>query len=244
MNLKKNPELIPLIEWWEKDGKSTLLTLAVVAAAFLGWQGWKHYQQTRAEDQSKALAECFTVGELENAVIEFKGTSSEKLLKIRLAKAYYTAERYEEALSVYTSLEGTSPEGFAGVAELGKAYSLEALEKYDEALEAFSSFVKNNGKSYLALTAKIGEARVTCEKGDKKTALEKLAALKEEFKGEEISLKRIEAAEDIVKRYVKREKRSLFDAANAVAEAVKDSDAAKAETDAAESAAKENKQAK
>mgnify|MGYP002513291388 CR=1 FL=1 len=25
MNLKKNPELIPLIEWWEKDGKQLLL---------------------------------------------------------------------------------------------------------------------------------------------------------------------------------------------------------------------------
>ena len=37
MNLKNNPELIPLIEWWEKDGKQTVAMLAVAAVAFGGW---------------------------------------------------------------------------------------------------------------------------------------------------------------------------------------------------------------
>ena len=33
MNLRTNPELLPLIEWWEKDGKETVIYLLVAAIA-------------------------------------------------------------------------------------------------------------------------------------------------------------------------------------------------------------------
>ena len=33
MNLKNNPELLPLVEWWEKDGRQTVVYLLVAAIA-------------------------------------------------------------------------------------------------------------------------------------------------------------------------------------------------------------------
>ena len=37
MNLKKYPELLPLVEWWEKDGLKTVSTVAVAALCVAGW---------------------------------------------------------------------------------------------------------------------------------------------------------------------------------------------------------------
>ena len=217
MNLKKNPELLPIVEWWEKEGKSTVAVVAILGACFLGWNMYKSYRQSQADAQSKALAQYFTVGELEEAVVKFKGGESENLLKVNLAKEYFKAERYEEALAVYTELDGAATEGLEGIGAIGRAYALEALEKYDEALAAFKDFQQKYPGNYLELTAKLGEARVICEKGDKESAAEMLKALKKRYKDDEVSEMRIEAAIDFVKRYVKRQKRSLIDAANAVA---------------------------
>ena len=44
MNLKTNPELLPLIEWWEKEGKQTVIWLLVAAIAVGGWYGWKNHK--------------------------------------------------------------------------------------------------------------------------------------------------------------------------------------------------------
>ena len=38
MNLKNNPELIPLIEWWEKDGKQYVIGLLVAAVVIGGFR--------------------------------------------------------------------------------------------------------------------------------------------------------------------------------------------------------------
>ena len=54
MNLKTNPELLPLVEWWEKDGKSTVIWLLVAAIAVGGWYGWKnHKAAVKAAAQQK-----------------------------------------------------------------------------------------------------------------------------------------------------------------------------------------------
>ena len=54
--------------------------------------------------------------------------------------------------------------------------------------------------------------------GDKAKALEMLAALKDTVKDDELATARIDAAVSLVKRWEKRAKRSLFDAADAAAQ--------------------------
>lgn len=231
MNLKEHPELLPLVEWWEKDGKTTLAVLLAAAIAVLGWQGWKYHKASVNAEVMGAMGEAYTVEELEEAVSRFGGHASGGVFKFRLAKAYFSAERYEDALSIYTDLEAATPAGFEGVAAVGKAQCLEALEKYGEALTAFDAAAAGGG--FLKLTAELGAARCICQSGDKAKALERLATVKKSLsKGDEMSKARVEATEDFVKRYVKREKRSLFDAADAAAKVISETAAPASPTNA------------
>lgn len=204
MNLKTNPEFLPLVEWWEKDGKQIVLTLLVFLVAFGGWKYYKlHTAQVKAA-ASDALVSAFTTEELEDAVAKFGDKDAGGALKIRLAKSYFDGARYEEALAQYESLVGNAPDGFADVPVVGKAQCLEALGKYDEAGKAFDAFAAENAKSPFALTAQLGAVRCICRGGDKTKALARLDALKSANKADELAKMRIEATESLVKRFVQK----------------------------------------
>lgn len=201
MNLKTNPELLPLIEWWEKDGKLTVIYLLVAAIAVGGWYGWKNHKAAVKEAASNALVNAYTTEEIEEAVAKFSGSDSAGALKIRLAKSYYDSARYEEALAQYEALAGNAPDGFADIPVVGKAQCLEALGKFDEAAKAFDAFAEANPKSYLALTAQLGAVRAYVQAGDKTKALARIDALKAANKDDELATARIEATETLVKRF-------------------------------------------
>ena len=201
MNLKNNPELIPLIEWWEKDGKQTVAMLAVAAIAFGGWYGWKHHRESVRTAASESLVSAYTADELEEAVSRFGGQAVGGALKIRLAKSYFDAGRYEEALAQYEGLLANPPDGFADIPAVGKAQCLEALGKFAEAAAAFDAFAEANPKSYLVLTAQLGAARAFAQAGDKAKALARIDALKAANKDDEVAKARVEATEAVIKRY-------------------------------------------
>ena len=204
MNLRTNPELLPLVEWWEKDGKSTVIWLLVAAIAVGGWYGWKNHKAAVKAAASDALVNAYTTEEIEDAVAKFAGSATEGALKLRLAKNYFDAGRYEEALAQYEALVGNAPDGFADIPVVGKAQCLEALGKFDEAAKAFDAFVEANPKNYLTLTAQLGAARCFAQAGDKKKALARIDALKSANKDDELSKARIEATETAIKRFEKK----------------------------------------
>ena len=204
MNLRTNPELLPLVEWWEKDGKSTVIWLLVAAIAVGGWYGWKNHKAAVKAAASDALVSAYTTEEIEDAVAKFSGSAAEGALKLRLAKSYYDAGRYEEALAQYETLIGNAPDGFADIPVVGKAQCLEALGKFDEAAKAFDAFAEASPKNYLALTAQLGAARCFVQAGDKKKALARIDALKAANKDDELSKARIEATEGVIKRFEKK----------------------------------------
>ena len=76
MNLKKNPELVPLIEWWEKDGKSTVLWVVIAALAVGGFYGWKGHRAATKAAASDAVVNAYTTEEIEDAVAKFGGTDA------------------------------------------------------------------------------------------------------------------------------------------------------------------------
>lgn len=201
MQPKINPEFLPLIEWWEKDGKQYVAGLLIAAVALGGWYAWKHHRAAAAESAAGAVASAFTTEELEDAVSRHSGSASAGVLRIRLAKSYFDAGRYEEALSAYEALEADAPDGFADIPVVGRAQCLEALSRFDEALKAFDAFAEENPSSYLALTAKLGAARCLAQSGDKAKALERIAALKAAAGDDEIFKARVEAVEDAIKRF-------------------------------------------
>ena len=201
MNLRTNPELLPLVEWWEKDGKSTVIWLVVAAIAVGGWYGWKNHKAAVKAAASDALVNAYTTEEIEDAVAKFSGSATEGALKLRLAKNYFDGGRYEEALAQYEALVGNAPDGFADVPVVGKAQCLEALGRFDEAAKAFDVFAEANPTNYLTLTAQLGAARSFAQAGDKKKALARIEALKAANKDDALAKARVEATETAIKRF-------------------------------------------
>ena len=201
MNLKNYPELIPVIEWWEKDGKQLIIWLAVAAIAVGGYYGWKNHRAAKAAASSEAVVSAYTTEELEEAVSKYSSSAAGGALKLRLAESYFNGGRYEEALAQYESFKAGEPEGFADVPVVGKAQCLEALGKFDEAAKEFDAFAEANPKNYLTLTAQLGAARCFVQAGDKKKALARIDALKSANKDDEIAKARVEATETAIKRF-------------------------------------------
>lgn len=193
----------PLAEDFVKEIRATIPWLLAAAVVVAGYYGVKNYMASRRAAASEALVNAYTAEELEEAVTKFGGSDAGGALKLRLAKKYYDAGRYQEALDQYTALSGDkAPDGFADIPEVGKAQCLEALGSYAEALAAYEAFAEANPSSYLALTAKLGSARVLALSGDREKALQRLAEIKESVKGDAVSEARVDATEDCIKRPV------------------------------------------
>ena len=103
--VKKTPELLPVWDWWVKDGRSTVTWLLVAGVCVAGWYAFKNWQAGRAAAANTALVNAFTADELEEAVAKFGGSATGSALKLRLAKSYLDGERWEEAEKVYGKAE-------------------------------------------------------------------------------------------------------------------------------------------
>lgn len=210
------PELVPVYDWWIKDGKSTLVMLAiaaVVVGAFYGIKGWNAKRNAAANDAvSRAYLSQSGKTDLETSVAQYGSTKAGVPLKLRLAKEYYDTAEYDKALATYDAIlaDKSSAAAYADIAVVGRAYALEGMKRYDEAQKEFSDYVadKENEKSYLFFTAKLGSARcrVLAKQGDK-AALEKerkaaIAELEEFKKGKEgLEEARIDALVSTLKRF-------------------------------------------
>ena len=237
--VKAAPELLPVWDWWVKEGKSTVAMLAVAAVVVAGFYAGRNWFRTRDARANQALAGAYTADDLEAAVADYGSTKVGFALRLRLAKTYYDAGRYDDALAVYDALVAKAADNaaFADIARVGRAYALEGQGKYKEAGAAFDAFAQANTNSYLRLTAQLGAARCTALQGDKAGAAKTFDALKAAAK-DELEKMRVERMADAVKRHdPARAARSLFDAANAAATAL---DAEKP-TKAANKAADEKK---
>ena len=240
--VKKAPELLPLWDWWVKEGRSTVTMLAVAGlavAAFYGIRGWMRGRDAAANAALVKMAspEANGAGLIETqeeAVNAYGATSVGAKMRVLLAKSYFDEERYEDALKAYDELvkeSGKNPE-IADIALVGRAYALEGIAsaeekkedqpaKYKAAAEAFEAYASAaaNTNSYLLLDAKLGAARCKALAGDKEGAAKDFDALTNEATDEAVKA-RIKRMADAVKRFKPRERASLFDAANAAAQAV------------------------
>ena len=243
--VKAAPELLPVWDWWVKEGKSTLMMLAVAALVVAGFYGGRNWLRARDAAANAALVNAFTTEELETAVSKFGSTKVGPTLRLRLAKSYYDAARYQDALDVYDAVnaKASSNAAFADIAVVGRAYALEGLSKFKEAQEAFAAYAQANTNSYLLLTAQLGAARCKALQGDKDGAAKDFDALKAAAKDDQAK-DRIARMADAVKRHdPSRAARSLFDAANAAADAVKADKAKPAATKPVETKPAETKPA-
>ena len=193
-------ELVPLIDWWEKDGKKTAAIVAVALVAVVAYKGFVAHREAKRVAAGDAVLTAYSAEQLEDAVSDYAGMAAEGALKLRLAKSCYDAGRYAEAKELYESFGGKGPEGFEDVPAVGIAMCLEGLEDYDGALAAFGAFAEANPDSLYALTAKLGAARIVALKGDRDAGVKAIEALKEEVKDDENASAVVEAMLDTVRR--------------------------------------------
>lgn len=186
-----------------KEIKGFLPWVIVAAVAVGGYYGVKHHVAAKKIAASEAVVSAYTAEELEEAVSKFGSTASGGALKLRLAKKYFDAGRYQEALDQYEALTKEAPDGFADIPVVGRAQALEALGKFAEAQKAFDDFAAANPNNYLTLTAQLGAARTLAEGGDAKAALDRLAAFKASAT-DDLSKSRIETTEDCIRRMAKK----------------------------------------
>jgi tetratricopeptide (TPR) repeat protein len=211
-------ELLPVIEWWEKDGKKTLAIVAVIGAAALGYWAWTARAERMRNGASDALLGYGDVETLQVAVNKYSGEDAAPMLKLRLAAAYFA--RHEDgdvrnALEIYESLSGKTPAGFEDVPAVGRAECLEALGEYGDALKAYEELAAGiASNSIYRLTVLTGAERCRALSGSRNEAVANLEAMKKEFTGDASAAARIDAAIDVAKRWTKRE-RVAYEAAPA-----------------------------
>ncbi len=209
--VKKAPELLPVWDWWVKEGRSTLTILLVAAVCVAGWYAFKNWKANRNMAANNALVNSFTVDELEEAVAKFGGSATGPALKLRLAKGYLDGERWEEAEKTYSDYIAAAgkDDAFVSLAMLGRAYALEGAGKIDEASKEFGLLAADTNLPVHA-TAELGIARCMALKGDKDGAVKMLEAKKDDQRAKNLL--------ETIKRYDPNRKAvSLFDAANAAA---------------------------
>ncbi len=173
------PELLPLWDWWVQNGKSTIVTIVVVALGILGFYGVRGYLDGRNAKAGRALSGSNAPEELAGAVAEYGSSKVGVGLKLRLAKSHYDADRFQDALDVYETIikDADKDDPFLDIAVLGKAFSLEGLKKYPEAVEAFSAYASDKSKTHdgFRMTAQLGVAR--CKALQQKNAAEAIEYL-------------------------------------------------------------------
>ena len=74
------PELIPLYDWWTKNGKSTLLTVALAAVAVLSVLWYRNSRRASQENAAAAISAAGGVSELETAAAARKAPELQFLL--------------------------------------------------------------------------------------------------------------------------------------------------------------------
>jgi predicted negative regulator of RcsB-dependent stress response len=211
-------ELLPLYDWWKTSGMQFLITLVTAAILIGGAYAFKQYRASKISTANKELLQANTLEDLESVVSKYSSTKAGNAARLRLAKAYYDASKYEDALNVYdTCLSKGAPMGFAEVAQIGRCHALEGLNRLDEALAGYEAFNKASASHFLHPQAQMGIARIYTLQGKKdeaKKLLETLKAQKTNNPAWEMALANLEG---VVARYEPRAARSLFEAANEAA---------------------------
>ena len=208
-------ELLPLYDWWKTSGSQFLITLAAAAVLAGGAFTFKQYRASKIAGANQELLKASSLEELESVIAKYGSTKAGNAVRLRLAKAYFDASKYEESLGAYDAcISKGVPKGFEEIANLGRAHALEGLNRLDEALSAYQTFEKANPNHFLQPQATLGIARILTMQGkkdDAKKLLENLKAKKTGVPAWEMTIANLEG---VINRYEPRAARSLFDAAN------------------------------
>lgn len=201
-------ELIPLADWWKKNGKKYLAMALVAGVAALGFYLWM--SKERRLDAEAAVFACgagnYQTQDLEDAVQKYADRDVSPLIKLRLAAKYVEVEDFTKALEVYTALvnEKSVPEALLFAPEYGVACCQESLYNWAEAKKAYDVIAEGSASAYT-FDAKLGSARCYALVEGVTNKVEKLEALKKDYGKDSLAVMRIEKTIEAVNGWEKRE---------------------------------------
>lgn len=214
-------ELIPVVQWWQDKGPKTAAiagAVIAVAAAILFYGASRQATQNDAVTALNLAAEAADYEAIVNS-----GAEAAPMGQLPLARGLYNAGDYGKALAAYdAALDDLDEPAFRDVAALGRACTLEALGRFDEALAAVEAleqtFPAEGPVHFLTSETLLAKARILCQKGDKAAAKAALKPLLEAAEGSVLAkyTPQAERTAKIIDAYVKQ---SLFEKADALAPA-------------------------
>lgn len=196
-------ELIPLYDWWKKSGSQFLIQTGIAVILVVAVLGGKQYYDSTIATANKELLKASTTEELEALVNNYGKWKVGNTARLRLAKSYYDAGKYEDALATYDAcISKGAPVGFAEVAVLGRAVCLEAIDsRRDEAMKAYEAFASTYPTHFLFTQAKMGQARILTLQGKKAEATKMLETLKAEKNTDPLAEMAITQLQGVIARY-------------------------------------------
>ncbi|CCK75668.1 MAG: tetratricopeptide repeat protein [Oleispira antarctica] len=171
--------------WWNENGKSLIVTIAVVLAGYFGWNGYQDNQRAQGEAASsiyqqlvnkatKPLSEQTEADKTEMEVVaaqlktEFPGSLYAQFGGLYLAKFAIEANNFEAAAAELQALVDAGNKGpVTYLAQVRLARVLIQLEKFDDALALVATTPE------ASFTAQFEEVKgdVLFAKGDLSAAL-------------------------------------------------------------------------
>lgn len=194
-------ELIPVIDWWQKDGKKTVALLACVGVVALCVNLWfARSNRLEGEASNYAYGPDASIEELQDAVAKYSSQKASGVIKLRLAEKYAQEKQYENAVEIYKALaaDNSIPEVLASRVALGLANCQESLAQWGDALKTYEALSAGDNAA-IAFDVKLGVARCYAFTEGAKDKLEKLEALKKEYANDKFLLNRIEKTIDVIK---------------------------------------------
>ncbi|MDA3800547.1 MAG: tetratricopeptide repeat protein [Kiritimatiellae bacterium] len=142
------------------NGKMIIGVVVVVAVLVFGYLYITYNAKKKNAEASELLSVASNVQDLETLVNDYSSTEAAPLADFALAKAYYEAGRFDEAMSIYSEFEKKFPEShMKTAANVGILFCKEGKGEYAEALTGFDKFISENAENYLIDQVTFAKAR-------------------------------------------------------------------------------------
>ena len=181
---------------WTQDHQREAIIAAVAIIVVVGGAAWYIVQQRQieatAQDRLTQVQQTAASGnaqlairDLESFLDRFAGTEAADQARLTLANLYMTTEQPAEAIEALGTLPSRLDAAFGLAAARLEAAALEAMERYDEAIQAYLDIADNTRFPFQRREALADAGRVQLQHGDPQAAADLFDRVLDTFEEDE-----------------------------------------------------------